>query len=208
MKRFWRCLSNMRRETGVGLSGLVLGLSIACVLAHFPGSSTEWATWAQAIGTVVVFIGAIWTAYYQVEHARKSTEQRELETALRTYQLLQSIHLRLYSDTQALAFHLSGDREQDDHKVRCRRRDAFRHIYQALCELPVHTLPDFDSVSCLLDSRQLSEEVLEQANEYAKQGSMFTDVQRNPEPWKKFHERAEEIWLTLSESIKRLKYGI
>ncbi|AFQ50413.1 hypothetical protein [Burkholderia cepacia] len=198
------------RETAVGLAGFALGLSFACLVVHMPGGSGEWASWAQAIGTVGAVIGAIWAAYHQTDHARKSAEKHERESDTRAYGLLQSIVLRLYSNTQSLASHLAKAQKQEDLSRRQRRRDEFDQLHTAIAELPVHVFPDFRSVTCLLDARQLSDEVLALAQDYASKEGMFSGIEKkeDPAPWQSFQERAMLIFEELSDGIKRIRLGV
>ncbi|MGZ2748345.1 hypothetical protein [Burkholderia stagnalis] len=198
----------MSRETAVGLSGLILGVSIAGLLSHLPGNSTEWAAWAQAIGTVAVVVGAVWVAYYQVEHARRSAEERERALDVRAYGLLMSIAVQLHANAQALAHRLSSNPFLDPQPRRQQRCDEFSQLHVALLELPVHVLPDFTSVALLLEARQLAADVLDRARGYAKAEGMFTGVERDPAAWKALEERAMFIVDSLSDGIKRIKLGL
>ncbi|WP_334033413.1 hypothetical protein [Burkholderia gladioli] len=64
------------RETGVGISGLILGISIACIISKFPGGSSDWASWVQAVGSIAAIIGALWVANNQ---SRRDIENRAAE---------------------------------------------------------------------------------------------------------------------------------
>ncbi|MBR8037890.1 hypothetical protein KDW40_07970 [Burkholderia cenocepacia] len=82
-KFFWIDAS---RDTAAGISGLILGLSIACLLSHLPGSSSEWASWVQAIGSIGAIIGAYFFGKWQA-HAAEEQASRAREDVLKGKQL-------------------------------------------------------------------------------------------------------------------------
>ncbi|WP_174908047.1 hypothetical protein [Burkholderia diffusa] len=201
-------LVRVPRDTAVGIAGLALGVSIGCILVRVPGGSSEWASWAQAVGAVIAVLAAVWATYYQVDNARHSAEDRDRSEILRAYGLLQSIVLRLTSDVQALAFQLSRGHDPDDFGRRQRRRESFAQIHSALLELPVHVLPDFDAVSALLDARQLSTDVLAAATVYAAQENMFTGIERDPAKWNDYFAQASFIQNSLAETVRLIQLGL
>ncbi|MBU9581341.1 hypothetical protein [Burkholderia multivorans] len=72
--------AEISRETAVGLSGLVLGISGACLITHSPGGSSEWASWVQAVGSIGAIIGAFAVASRQArEERRQAKELRKLD---------------------------------------------------------------------------------------------------------------------------------
>nr|WP_254227665.1 hypothetical protein [Burkholderia gladioli] len=60
--------NELSRETVVGISGLILGLSFACIIAKLPGTSSEWASWVQAVGSIFAIVGAFLVARYQAKN--------------------------------------------------------------------------------------------------------------------------------------------
>lgn len=75
------------RDTAVGLGGFALGLTIACLITHLPGSSSEWASWVQAVGSIFAIAGAFLVARYQAQHQmtqllRSSAQARVIEAEL------------------------------------------------------------------------------------------------------------------------------
>lgn len=78
MNRNKMFLAQTARDTAVAVAGLLLGLSIACVLVRVPGSSGEWAAWVQAIGSILAIAGAFLVARYQ---AQKQVEHLQLDAA-------------------------------------------------------------------------------------------------------------------------------
>jgi hypothetical protein len=62
------------REKLIAVGGFILGGALAAPFTHVPGSSSDWAAWAQALGTV----GAIAGAYWIGERQMRDTTKREL----------------------------------------------------------------------------------------------------------------------------------
>lgn len=72
------------RDAAVGIAGLILGLSIACLLTHLPGNSGEWASWVQAIGAMAAIAGAYFLGERSASHQWKiATQTRDRELAER-----------------------------------------------------------------------------------------------------------------------------
>jgi hypothetical protein len=56
-----RLAGDSPREAAIAIGGFVLGLTMAAVFTHWPGGSSEWAAWVQAIGALLalgVAVGA------------------------------------------------------------------------------------------------------------------------------------------------------
>ncbi|AOJ07620.1 hypothetical protein [Burkholderia mayonis] len=68
-------------DTAVGISGFILGLAIACLLAHLPGSSSEWASWVQAFGSIGAILGALWVSERQAKSAITSIKLQAEQAA-------------------------------------------------------------------------------------------------------------------------------
>ncbi|SIO50724.1 hypothetical protein SAMN05444172_2600 [Burkholderia sp. GAS332] len=196
------------KTTLMTIGGFVLGAILAAAFTHIPGSPSDWASWTQAIVTVLAIIGAIWTAFYQVQQERKREAERQREHDLRVYHLLQSIVLRLCSSLQLTARRLADPQQGDTPPNRVKRRDELKQIQTAVNELPVHALPDFDAVEALLDTRVLVDEVVEHATKAAVSGGFFGGSEEHAEPWKDFYARANTIHEDLGTAARWLRSGV
>jgi len=72
-------LIQIPRDTAIGIAGLALGLAMACILVRVPGNSAEWASWVQAVGSILAIVGAFLVARYQ---ARKQVEHLQTSAAV------------------------------------------------------------------------------------------------------------------------------
>ncbi|MDF3115835.1 hypothetical protein KPA94_20635 [Burkholderia semiarida] len=68
--------------TAIGIAGFVLGLTFACFLGRLPGNSSEWASWVQAVGSILAILGAFLVAHYQgqqqLAHVRENSDKARL----------------------------------------------------------------------------------------------------------------------------------
>ncbi|WP_241301083.1 hypothetical protein [Burkholderia cenocepacia] len=69
-------------DTAMGVGGFVLGLTFACFIGRLPGNSGEWASWVQAVGSILAILGAFLVAHYQgqtqIAQVRENSDKARL----------------------------------------------------------------------------------------------------------------------------------
>ncbi|MFM0375173.1 hypothetical protein [Paraburkholderia aspalathi] len=59
----------------MAVGGFALGAVLAAAFVHLPGSSSDWASWIQAFGSIGAILGAAFVVWYQTRDARSQAEQ-------------------------------------------------------------------------------------------------------------------------------------
>lgn len=187
----------------LGYAGAVIAVGAAVVVQEvWRLTNSEWASWAQAIGTVFAVAAAGWIARYQARQDRQREDDRNVRETLASYGLLQAIVWRLCGATQVLAIRLKTGGDFGDYDRRYKLREEFERVYAAALELPVYRLPDFEAVSCLLDTRRFAKESLDQVNAYVE------GVNVEGQPWETLHLNVQGIQDQLADAVKRIRLGL
>ncbi|WP_168793559.1 hypothetical protein [Paraburkholderia aromaticivorans] len=94
--------SKQFRETAIAIGGFVLGIVLAAAFTHIPGSPSEWATWVQAIGTIVALGVAIYFPLSQRRQSDKEAAAQRLERAKQQMYEIERIAYKILRDTLRL----------------------------------------------------------------------------------------------------------
>jgi hypothetical protein len=122
--------------------------AILCWFEQHPGT----ASWVQAAGVIVSLLGAILVAMYQNNLQRKLTAQqkrREIHQRLASVVGISEFALDLIEDAEGMWATTEGDRRQyfsfvyDAH--------AFDRTLKAFNEVPVHELPDNETIKMTMN---------------------------------------------------------
>lgn len=59
----------------MAVTGFALGVVLAAAFVHLPGSSSDWASWIQAFGSIGAILGAAYVVWYQTRDARDQADK-------------------------------------------------------------------------------------------------------------------------------------
>lgn len=134
--------------TAFFVGGVALGVFGTAFITHFPTQSSDWAAWAQAVGSMAAIIGAVMVTRMQMRHAENQQARlraRDIEDRL---QAVVAIARTLF---------LAVGRTQRTVRQRIEEKSDYREAIhgfvalsqggiKALNEIPLHT-PPYSSIA-------------------------------------------------------------
>ena len=164
----------------------------------------------QAVGSVAAILFAVgvawlssWLAVHQSANARSMEDVRALETVasivINAMNLIQTAKEQLCDDGGALIV---------GYCMEVHDRNAFRNAGEALREIPIVHLPDFEVVKPVLEMRDLilaADEMIAQIckDYHTEEG----DWQEGLDRFRDLHRRADKYVSTVEDAVRRVRDG-